>query len=90
MKTLVALMALFSVSYAAAFADIIYLNDGTSFEGRVVGFNNNEVTIETEESTFTINRFDIKKVKRDKEEDEKIDEEKPIGPSVPRWDSNWE
>ena len=75
---------------AAAFADTIYLNNGSSYEGKVLRIDGDLVTIKTLQSTFTINKYKIKKIERNKEEDRKMDEKEPIGPGAPQWDSNWE
>jgi len=90
MKISVILMILPLIFCTAAFADIIYLNDGTSFEGKIIGFEGNRVRIKTIDDIFMMDKDKIKKIKKDKEEDEKIDEEYPIGPGTPKWDSNWE
>ncbi|MDP3789341.1 MAG: hypothetical protein Q8R48_02945 [Candidatus Omnitrophota bacterium] len=91
MKMPVILITLFLMFCTTAFADIIYLNDGTWFEGEVIGFEGNSVRIKTlGNDIFKVDRDKIKKIKTDKKEDEHIDEEYPIGPGAPQWDSNWE
>ncbi|MDD5681418.1 MAG: hypothetical protein PHI59_09295 [Candidatus Omnitrophica bacterium] len=89
MKIPLILITLFFAFNAAAFADTIYLNDGAIYTGEIINIDDNEVTIRTTESTFTINKYKIKKVERNKEENKKIEEEQPVGPGMPQWDSHW-
>lgn len=90
MKIPVVLMTLFLVFHAAAFADMICLNDGMSFEGKIIGFEGNAVRIKTADDIFMVDEDKIKSIEKDKEEDEKMGEEYPVGPGSPKWNSTWE
>ncbi len=90
MKIYAISMTLLLVFCTTVFADIIYLNDGMSFEGEIIGFEGNEVRIKTEDDIFMMDKDKIKKIIKDKEEDEKIEEEYPVEPGSPKWNSTWE
>jgi len=91
MKILIIFAAFFLITFCSAvFADTIYLNDGTSFEGEIIGIDGNLATIKTPESTFKLNKYKIKRIERDKEEDKNIDKERSIEPGTPQWDLKWD
>jgi len=84
-------MLLIFVFCTACYADIIYLQDGTHFEGEIVGVSGDRVTIKTAQDTFTISKYRIKKVEKDEKEDKLIDKERtPIQPGTPNWDFKWD
>lgn len=90
MKIPIILAVLLFIFGAAASADTIHLNDGSSLEGKIVGFEGSQVKIATTEGILNVDQYKIKKIEHDDEEDEKIEEERAIGPGTPQWDSSWD
>ncbi|MBU4377311.1 MAG: hypothetical protein KKD29_07590 [Candidatus Omnitrophica bacterium] len=91
MKILFILLAIVFVFCSAAYCDLIFLVDGTEIEGEIVGIDADNVTIRTEQDTFTVSKYRIKKVEKDEDEDKKIEKERiPVGPGGPKWDLHWD